>query len=199
VTATLTLAEYKALPKGRAGHRVVLTALDGAAVRYGSLYLSMPPLSVNNLFANGGNGRFATSLYRQWQAQALLQLRRQAAWHVPGRVRIRLQFTRAQTGADLDNLAKPVLDALVKAGRMDDDRNVVELRLSFSDRASGTQIEIWSNAQSIDGGLPRKDRAEFKPWGDTEDARHFRSQIPYSSDPAYLERMATAAEAGRSA
>jgi Holliday junction resolvase RusA-like endonuclease len=199
VTETMTAAQYNALPKRRSGHRVVLTPLDGPAVRYGSLFLSMPPLSVNNLFANGDKTRFATKLYKQWQTQALLQLRRQAPWHVPGRVRIRLKFTREQTGADLDNLAKPTLDVLVKAGRMSDDRNVVELRLQFSERATGTQIEIWSNAHTIDASVPRVGSAEFTPWGDTDDARHFRSQIPTSTDPDYLERMASAAEAARSA
>jgi Holliday junction resolvase RusA-like endonuclease len=181
----------------QSAHRPVLTPLDGEAVRYGCLSLAMPPLSVNNLFANGGKGRFATNLYRQWQAQAMLQIRRQAPWHVPGRVRVRLKFTRAQTGADLDNLAKPVLDVLVKAGRMDDDRNVVELRMAFNDHATGTQIEIWTSAHTIDASLPKKGCAPpLSPWGSTDEAKHFRAQIPSSTDPAYLKRMAAAAERG---
>lgn len=139
MTQTMTAAEYR-----KGAHRVIPTAMDGERVRFGALVLDLPPLSVNNLFANGHKGRFSTRLYKAWQVRALIHLRKQASWHVPGTVRIRLQFTRQQTRADLDNLAKPVLDVLVKAGRISDDRNVRELRLLFSDKVTGTRIDIWA-------------------------------------------------------
>lgn len=129
---------------------MILTPKDGEPVRYGCLHIDLPPLSVNNLFANGKKGRFATTFYKDWQTRALTQLRRQGGWHVAGRVRIKLQFSRTETSADLDNLAKPVLDILVKAGRIDDDRNVCELRMIFKDSVSGTQVEIWRNDMQID-------------------------------------------------
>ncbi len=159
MTETMTAAQYR-----KGAHRMVYEPLDGPQVRFGALVLDMPPLSVNNLFANGkkGKGRFATDLYKAWQTRALIQLRRQPPWHVPGTVRIRLQFTREQTKADLDNLAKPVLDVLVKAGRISDDRNVRELRLLFSDKVTGTQIDIWEGALCI-GDEPKKATAAGVP------------------------------------
>jgi Holliday junction resolvase RusA-like endonuclease len=136
-------------------HRMIPKPLDGEPLRYGRLSLSMPPLSVNNLFANKGRGRFATKLYMDWQTRALIELRRQGGWHVPGPVCVRLQFTRKQTKADLDNLAKPVLDILVKAGRIADDRNVKELRMLFSDGVSGTQIDIWEHQLCMEHAPPK--------------------------------------------
>lgn len=152
MTQTITVAEYR-----KGAHRVMPAVLDGPRVRFGALVLDMPPLSVNNLFATGENGRrFAVKAYKAWQARALLQLRKQASWHISGTVRIRLQFTREQTKADLDNLAKPVLDVLVKAGRISDDRNVRELRLLFSDKATGTQIDIWEGCLCMENDPPKK-------------------------------------------
>lgn len=136
-------------------HRVVDLPLDGEALRFGALALSLPPLSVNNLFGNKGRGRFATQLYRDWQARAFLELRRQGSWHVPGKVRISLKFSRKQTRADLDNLAKPVLDVLVKAGRIADDRNVQELRMAFADGVNGTRIDIWECQLKLDSEPPK--------------------------------------------
>jgi Holliday junction resolvase RusA-like endonuclease len=154
MTLTITAEQYR-----KGAHRMIATPFDGGAVRYGCLALALPPLSVNNLFANGaggGKGRFATKLYKEWQARALLQLRQQTSWHVPGPCRIKLRFSRQQTRADLDNLAKPVLDILVKAGRISDDRNVRELLLKFSDKANGCLIDIWEAACPIDSAPKEK-------------------------------------------
>jgi Holliday junction resolvase RusA-like endonuclease len=69
-------------------------------------------------------------------------MRKQAAWHVPGKIRVRVTFGRRDTRADLDNLIKPILDMLMAAGRISDDRNVVEIAAAFEMGVTGTRIEI---------------------------------------------------------
>lgn len=132
----VTAKEYQALVNG---HRVVPV---GDAVPFGALSLTMIPPSLNNLFINAKKGRIKTPEYKAWMTRANLQLRRQGAWHVPGQIRVRLVFNKHQTKADLDNLIKPTLDLLMSAGRIDDDRNVVEVCALFEKGVAGTRIEI---------------------------------------------------------
>lgn len=124
-------------------HRVIPNPLDGDPVDCGALHLSCAPPSLNNLFINAKRkGRIKSPDYRAWQTTALLQLRRQFSWHVPGAVSIKLTFDRSQTRADLDNLIKPTLDLLMAAGRISDDRNVAAISAEFVKGARGTRIEI---------------------------------------------------------
>lgn len=127
---------------------MIPTPLDGVAVDFGALELTMPPPSLNNLFVNGKRGRFKSPDYKAWQTRACLQLRRQDGWHVPGAIDIRLVFSRAQTRADLDNLIKPTLDLLMAAGRISDDRNVMSISAAFGSGVTGTRIEIRKAHQS---------------------------------------------------
>jgi Holliday junction resolvase RusA-like endonuclease len=139
MTEHMTAAEYR---KGGA-HRMILKPLDGEAVERGALWLTMVPPSLNNLFLNvNRKGRIKTAIYKDWLVRA------QTGWHVPGKIRVRLTFNRADTRADLDNLQKPVLDLLVQAGRIADDRNVVELHAAFG-AVKGTLIELWTAKLSI--------------------------------------------------
>lgn len=123
-------------------HRIIPTPLDGDAVDGGSLTLSMVPPSLNNIFANRRKGgRMKTAVYGGWLSVAHMDLRRQPSWHVPGKVKIALTFSRCDTRADLDNLIKPTLDLLVAAGRIADDRNVVGLEADFGD-IFGVKIDV---------------------------------------------------------
>lgn len=127
-------------------HRMIVDALDGKAMTLGTLTLSMPPPSLNHAFINAGKaGRIKSPIYRGWQTMAHLELRRQSGWHVPGRIKVYLHFNRAETRADLDNLIKPVLDLLVAAGRIADDRNVVHVEASFDNDAPGTLIVLTAH------------------------------------------------------
>lgn len=123
-------------------HRVIATPLDGDAVEFGALSLPVTPPSLNNLFINAKRGRLKSPEYRAWQVRSVLHLRKHGGWHVPGPITVRLAFNSAQTRADLDNLIKPVLDLLMAAGRIADDRNVRKLEAEFSPGIVGTLIEI---------------------------------------------------------
>jgi Holliday junction resolvase RusA-like endonuclease len=87
--------------------------------------VSVPP-STNNLFRDTGNRRFKTREYRDWLAEAIPTL---ATLRPPARfpVAIIVRVTgKLNVQRDLDNLLKPVGDALVDAGVLpaDDVRHV---------------------------------------------------------------------------
>lgn len=124
----------------RKAHRTIERPLDGQNVSRGTLTLSMPPPSVNSLFANAKKGRRKTLVYRNWRAFADRELRDQPSWHVAGKVKILIRVGGSQ--ADCDNLCKAPIDALVGAGRIQDDRNVAEVRALHDATIKGTLIEI---------------------------------------------------------
>jgi len=128
----------------RKAHRAIPRPLDGAAVQRGKLALSMRPPSVNVLFANARKGRRKTLAYRNWRAIADRELRDQPSWHVAGRVRILIRVGGSR--ADCDNLCKAPIDALVGAGRIQDDRNVADVRAIHDGTVTGTVIEIEAAA-----------------------------------------------------
>lgn len=131
--------------KNRLGPRIAMPSiLVGAAVEHGYLALTSPPPSLNNLFATAGKIRIKSQDYKDWIAVAGMQVKRQNQWHVPGKTRIYLKFNRRQTGCDLDNLIKPVLDLLVTFGRIEDDKNVIEIGAEFDDASLGTEINVAS-------------------------------------------------------
>lgn len=148
MTTTITAKEYrrlvlKGIPKRLPSpHRAILTVLDGEAVQFGALALTVIPPSLNNAFLNTKKGRIKSPAYREWIARAQRDLRRQAGWHVPGKISVRLLFRKGETRADLDNLIKPCLDLLVGAGRIADDRNVVEVCARFASDLKGVRIEL---------------------------------------------------------
>lgn len=132
----------KSIAGKRKAHRAIPRPLDGEPVESGTLSLSMAPPSVNALFFNRagrGRGRGKTLAYRNWRAFADQELRAQPSWHVPGKVRIAIRV--GATRGDCDNRIKAALDALVTAGRIEDDRNVAKVSAEFSD-ITGTVIEI---------------------------------------------------------
>ncbi len=124
----------------RKAHRAIPAPLDGAPVSHGTLTLSMPPPSVNALFANAKKGRRKTLAYRNWRAFVDRELRDQPPWHVAGKVKILIRVGGSR--ADCDNLCKAPIDALVAAGRIQDDRNVADVRAIHDDAVAGTVIEI---------------------------------------------------------
>lgn len=127
-------------PAKRKAHRMIPRPLDGEPVAAGTLTLSMRPPSVNSLFHNRAKGRGKTLAYRNWRAFADRELREQPSWHVPGKIKVVIRVGGSR--ADADNLCKAPLDALVAAGRIQDDRNVIDARSIHDATVSGTRIEI---------------------------------------------------------
>ncbi|WP_292229389.1 RusA family crossover junction endodeoxyribonuclease [Brevundimonas sp.] len=95
-----------------------------------TLTIPAPP-SVNGLFANSKRGRFKTPAYKAWIAEAAWTIREQYPDPVAGRVVVIIGVERASLMADIDNRCKAVLDLLVKAKVIDDDRWVTGIALAW--------------------------------------------------------------------
>lgn len=94
--------------------------------------LPLPP-STNNLFATVGSRRVKSREYKAWLANAeaaLIELRKPAG--LPAGVRVSV-FGSVNRQRDLDNMLKPVLDALVSAGVLPGDslKYVTEVRIGY--------------------------------------------------------------------
>jgi Holliday junction resolvase RusA-like endonuclease len=93
-----------------------------------SVEISMPP-SLNNAYRNvPGKGRVKDEAYASWMNDAVKILAALVPAHqrIAGRISVSIVLPEKMRG-DIDNRVKPILDALVKSGRVDDDRNVAEL------------------------------------------------------------------------
>lgn len=92
--------------------------------------LPLPP-STNNLYVNVGKGRKPSKEYAAWTKQAILETYAQvpAASRVEGIPSIVIQVPAAMPG-DIDNRIKAILDCLVKARRIDDDKYIWSITIT---------------------------------------------------------------------
>ena len=91
-----------------------------------------PPPSLNNAFVNvRSGGRRKSDRYRKWTSLAvgLIKVEVPAVQRCGGEIMVDIDFP-SKSKADIDNLIKGILDALVASTRVDDDRNVCELRVT---------------------------------------------------------------------
>lgn len=105
--------------------------------------LPLPP-SLNGAYANvAGVGRVKVSTYRNWQSAAVAMIRVSvpAAKRIAGPIAVSILLPSKMRG-DCDNRIKPILDALVASGRIDDDRNVV--KVSASKELQGKALALVS-------------------------------------------------------
>lgn len=111
-----------------------------------SLWLPFPP-SVNNLFAHGSRGgkvrRFPTKAYKAWRFEAVIRIKsarnkQQYCWPFPGPVECAIDLlTPDNRRRDADNYSKAILDALVDAGVLRDDSQIIKLQVLKSRAATG--------------------------------------------------------------
>ena len=97
-------------------------------------YVISTPPSANALFHNRKGGRFKTRAYTAWIKGELLALTSQRAKPVGVRAGVSIKLPR-KTRGDCDNRIKPVLDLLVRAGILVDDRSdyVASVSISYDD------------------------------------------------------------------
>ena len=140
---SLRIASQRAL-KERAP---ILAALANSSVTASpaqfDVELPIPP-SLNGAYANvAGVGRVKVSTYRNWQVNAIKSIVAAVPAHkrVGGPISVSILLPAKMRG-DCDNRIKPVMDALVKSGRVDDDRNVV--KVSASKELQGKALALVS-------------------------------------------------------
>lgn len=107
------------------------------------LKLPFPP-SLNNCFVNAkGGGRIPSQRYKAWTTEALWSLKAQHAMKMAGDLSIHIGIVAPdKRSRDCDNLAKPVLDLLVKAGVIADDSNRHVRSVSIEWLASGDPCTV---------------------------------------------------------
>lgn len=108
------------------------------------IQIPFPP-TVNNLFANGQSGRYATKAYREWQKEAMAGfLIQQLPYEPIGRkIMAVLRLARPDNRVrDAANYEKASIDQLVKAGVLSDDSIIIDNRQLWHD-GQDTYIELY--------------------------------------------------------
>lgn len=110
--------------------------------KFTTLYLPLPP-SVNHLYRVGKHRKpYLSGSYRAWvkQAQIMATIQKVPQKIIPGPVSILLEIIRGpgwRSNRDIDNIAKPVLDFLVRDpqhggwGLLEDDNSQIVQRLEI--------------------------------------------------------------------
>lgn len=96
-----------------------------------NITLPVPP-SLNGMYFNApGRGRVKTTAYQAWRNEAVASILAQTQRdpRMGGFISVRINLPTNMRG-DIDNRIKPILDALVASGRIDDDRNVQSITVA---------------------------------------------------------------------
>lgn len=115
--------------------------------------VDLPP-SANNLHKHfirrGKIVRVKTDQYVNWLKAAIwdLQTKRGRIFQSPYHLEILVQRNwKSKRARDIDNLIKPISDALVKAGMVKDDSLAESVKASWSDKIVGIEITITEITQ----------------------------------------------------
>jgi len=100
---------------------------------------TMPtPPSTNALFKNiKGRGRVRTDKYNDFILFGITAIRQQKVKPIKGHVVMVIGVERMSGTADIDNRLKAMLDVIVKAGVLQDDRFVTGIAVSWLPAANG--------------------------------------------------------------
>lgn len=125
---------------------------DGLLSKTASFWVLLPmPPSLNNIYATVGKRRVKIESYTAWQEQSAWVIAKEVSprdFRIGGPVNVEIDLPHKMRG-DIDNRVKPILDALVASGRIDDDRNVVSLHVTKGRQASDVLVTV--SAASILG------------------------------------------------
>lgn len=113
---------------------------------------SMPtPPSVNSIFRNvKGKGRVKTSVYDDFVRMGMAAIRRQCVGSVAGPVIAVFGVERMSLSADIDNRLKAMIDTIVKAGVIGDDRFITAIAVSWLPMANGLSHVTIYPVQALD-------------------------------------------------
>jgi len=104
--------------------------------------IPMPP-SVNSIWRQGKRKVYRNPQYKAWMHSAAWTIRFYSCLHDPlsGDTFIEMKFGPRNKKADLDNLLKATIDALVQGGAIKDDRYVKKLTAEWAD-VQGCHIRV---------------------------------------------------------
>ena len=122
--------------------RSIKTAIASEAKRF-VVWLPFPP-ATNNLFFNAaGRGRVTTDRYRAWQEEAAWRIHAQKPSRVMGPFSAEIVISRPdKRRRDLDGLAKPILDCLVKNSLVEDDSLCERLVMEWALEGEGVLVTV---------------------------------------------------------
>jgi len=110
--------------------------------RAANLKLPMPP-SVNHLWFNvRGRGRVRAKRYKAWHDDAGWRIRAARVPKISGRVNVTLRAALPSRPRDLDNILKPLLDALTAFNVIDDDKFVTRLAAEWAAAVEPGMVEV---------------------------------------------------------
>lgn len=110
------------------------------------IHLPYPP-SANGMWRNTDGKTLLSKQYRAWKREAAIVIALQRPRKLTGAYRLTVVATRPDKRArDLDNILKPISDALKAAGLIRDDSDAQSILVSWStaapDRNAGVQIVL---------------------------------------------------------
>ena len=107
--------------------------------------VSLPfPLGVNNLYLNlPGRGRVLSPKYRAWQTETQWMLIEQGPSRIAGPFHASILVSRPdKRKRDIDGLVKCCLDAIVKAGIVEDDSLAESVSIAWAPGIVGAQVSL---------------------------------------------------------
>ena len=114
----------------------------------------LPP-SANNLHThfirNNKIVRVKAKPYDSWRTAAIWELKSQVKGQLEGSYRLTIHAERnwkSKRARDIDNLIKPISDAIVKAGLVQDDSLAESVSAQWSDIVKGVLVTVtqWENS-----------------------------------------------------
>ena len=110
----------------------------GGAPLPSAAFTILTPPSANHLFRNvKGVGRVKSGHYEDFVRRAVTAIGQQAVDPLAGHVVAIFGVERMSANADIDNRLKAMLDAIVKAGVIEDDSLVTAIAISWLPSANG--------------------------------------------------------------
>lgn len=103
--------------------------------------ITQKPISLNNVFKNAGKKRIKTPEYKSWCTAVDLELMSQKQPKIQSEYALEIRIPEGSSRADIDNLIKPISDALVRVGATPDDRKMFRCCIAREPRGN-TRIII---------------------------------------------------------
>jgi Holliday junction resolvase RusA-like endonuclease len=111
--------------------------------------LPYPP-TTNNLFANGGSGRYKTRGYKTWQEAAGYSIIEQGRQRLKGPVSIAIALVRPdRRKRDASNVIKPIEDLLVMMGVIEDDSLVQRVSAEWVGHGSPCVVLVQTAEEAL--------------------------------------------------